>query len=100
MVKLNKQHWAIKAVRDFIAKGVQRQTIGAVILTINAPDETGLFIITARHTTANATLQYIAMVANGTVTLIQSTIDPYGSVFYTAKQTSNSHTLSDYALNL
>lgn len=101
MVKLNKQHWVIKALRNYIAYGIQQQITGAVILTVTAPyDDIGLYIITAYHTTANTTLCYVVLVANGATTLIRTTTDAYGGLYYTAKQTNNTQALSNYILSL
>lgn len=95
MIKITKQHYIIKLLAQLIPHGVATAQYGDITVNVQYPDDDlGVFTVTLTHTALNCGVVFNILNNAENTTIIQSTTDEYGGVWYNAHATINNKYLT------
>lgn len=90
MVKLNQNHYAIKLLKEMLPYGISSMRIGAITVNLQSSNnELGYFTLLIRHDESKTGLVFNILHNAAKTTIIESTTDIYGGVYYKQSKTFN-----------
>ena len=95
MIKLKQKHYVIKLIEEMLPYGISSMRIGALTVNLQYPNnELGYFTLLIRHDATKTGLMFNILHNAFKTTIIESTTDADGGVFYKQTKTFNSKRLS------
>ena len=97
MINLSKKHYAIKLIEEMLPYGISSMRIGAITVNLQHTNiELGYFTFTLliRHDATKTGLMFNVLHNTSKTTIIESTTDADGGVFYKQTKTFNSKRLA------
>ena len=95
MIKLKQKHYVIKLIEEMLPYGISSMRIGAIIVNLQYPNnELNYFTLLIRHDATKTGLMFNILHNTSKTTIIESTTDADGGVFYKQTKTFNSKRLS------